>query len=78
MPVRMVEMKRAGRSIGFRVVDTGGKVAASFTIGRTIAGKSIKSLKDARDRARAFVQARNLGERRAAGKSAPPAPRRNR
>lgn len=78
MPVKMVEIKRGGRSIGFRAVDPGGKVAASFTVGRTVAGKKIKNISDARARARAFVQARNLGERRAAGKSAPPAPRRNR
>lgn len=75
MPVRMVEIKRGDRSIGFRAVDRGGKVAASFTIGKMVASKRVKNLADARARARAFVQARNLGERRAAGKSAPPAPR---
>lgn len=75
MPVRMVEVKRGGRTIGFRVVDPGGKISASFTIGKMIAGKRVKDASDARARARAMVQARNLSERRAVGKSAPPAPR---
>ncbi len=75
MPVKMVEVKRGGRSIGFRAVDPKGRIAASFTVGRTVAGKKIKDVATARARARAFVQARNLGERRAAGKSAPPKPK---
>lgn len=69
MPLKMVEIKGGG---GFRAVDNKGKVSAVFRIGRTVAGKRIKNLKDARERARKFVQAVNLAERRRAGKSAPP------
>lgn len=61
MPLKMVEIDGGG---GFRAVDPKGKVAAIFRIGRTVAGKRIKSIKDARARARAYVQAVNLAERR--------------
>lgn len=71
----MVEVKRSGATVGYRAIDPDGKVAATFNVGRTIAGKKIKSAEDARDRARAFVQARNLAERRSQGKSAPPPPK---
>ncbi len=72
MPLKMVKIDDGA---GFRAVDNKGKVSATFKVGRTVAGRKVKNLKDARARARAFVQARNLADRRKAGKSAPPAPK---
>ena len=67
MPLQMREIERQGQIIGFRAVDTAGKVSASFVVGRMTGGKMVRSVRDARIRAMKFVQAVNLAKRRKRG-----------
>ena len=76
MPLKVVDIKRGGKTIGFRAVESAtGKMKSSFVVGRTTGGKRVSSLADARKRAIAFIQRFNLEMRRAKGQSAPPRPR---
>lgn len=67
MPVSMREMRAAGKVVGYAVVDDRGKEHGRFQVGRRVADRRVRNLGDARDRARAMVQAMNLEERRRRG-----------